>query len=236
MTKTLFRILAAGTLMVAGQSLSAELPLKGSFKLGSGPQIGGLKDTTDRAFQISAIAEVEYALSDSSSLVGEIGWRYLPGTERVAASFQDQRVNVATTSPSYYKYTTGQILRAEAYNARAAGWQIGALYRQQLPMDFYVHGGVRIALLKTRHEVMGSELTAGTAPASASAATPIVAIRDLGRVDERKTTAPGIVAGIGYNFLQRHAVEVNVSTTSVETDRFGKKSGAMVDFTYRMKF
>jgi hypothetical protein len=235
-TKTLFRILAVGVLVVAGESLSAELPLKGSFKIGTGPQMGGLRDTTARAFQVFGIGELEYALSDSASVVGELGWRYLPGMERVAAAFQNQNVSVATTNPAYYKYATGQVLRAELYNVHASGWLLGALYRQQLPMGFYAQGGVRASFLRTRHEVMGSLMTAGTAPASATASTPLVSIVDLGRMDERKTMSPSLVGGLGFNFLKRHAVELNLSTASVDTDRFGKKSGALVDITYRMKF
>ncbi|MDR2560401.1 MAG: hypothetical protein LBC63_01325, partial [Holophagales bacterium] len=59
---------------------------------------------------------------------------------------------------------------------------------------------------------------------------------DLGKANEITTMSPGGCVGVGYTFLKSYAIELSLTNGSVETDRFGKKSGMMIDFTYRMKF
>jgi len=229
-------MLAAG-LPATGAAPMEEWPITASFKIGFGSQTGGLQDTSNRGYLLNAAAQVEYKLFEQGSIACEIGWRYLPGMERVASIYQQQNVGSAVIdTPAYYKYKTGQILRDEMYNIRTQGWQLGLLYSHQLPFDIYAFGGLRMCLLNTREMVYGTEVEAGTAPDSPTAATPIVRVTDLGKAKEITTMSPGACVGIGYTFLNAYAVEFSVTNGAVETDRFGKKSGMMIDFTYRMKF
>jgi hypothetical protein len=228
--------LAAG-LPVMGAAPMEEWPITTSFKIGFGSQTGGLQDTSNRGYLLNAAAQVDYRLFENGSIACEIGWRYLPGMERVASVYQQQNVlSGVVGTPAYYKYETGQILRDEMYNIRTQGWQLGLLYSHQLPLDLYAFGGLRICLLNTREMVYGSEIEAGTAPAAVTSATPLVRVSDLGKANEITTMSPGATVGVGYAFLKTYAVEFSVTNGSVETDRFGKKSGMMLDFTYRMKF
>jgi hypothetical protein len=202
--------------------LSAELPITAAFKMGGGAQTGGLQDTNVRGYQLNVTAEVAYKITSSGSIVGELGWRYLPGMERVASVYQQQNVSVALTNPAYYKYSTGQVLRNEMFNTRSQGLQIGVLYSQELPYNLYAFGGLRVNFLNTKEMIFGSELTAGTAPEATNSPTPIVAVTDLGAANEISVTAPGAAVGVGYTFLEVHALELSLTTSSVETARFGK--------------
>jgi len=229
-------MLAAG-LPAMGAAPMEDWPITTSFKIGFGSQTGGLQETSNRGYLLNAAFQLEYKLFEQGSVACEIGWRYLPGMERVASVYQQQNVTAAAVgTPIYKQYETGEILRDEMYNIRTQGWQLGLLYSHQLPLDIYAFAGLRVCLLNTREMVFGSELVAGTKPASANAATPIVRVTDLGKANEITTMSPGGCVGVGYTFLKSYAVELSVSNGSVETDRFGKKSGMMIDFTYRMKF
>ncbi|MDR0498222.1 MAG: hypothetical protein LBH03_00620 [Holophagales bacterium] len=231
------RALMAVVLTAMGSALMAELPITTSFKFGFGSQTGGLQETSDRGYLLNASAQIDYKLTEKGAVVCEIGWRYLPGMERVASRYQQQNVSAAAVGTSaYYKYETGQVLRDEMYNIRSQGWQLGLLYSHQLPMEFYAFGGLRLCFLNTREMVLGSEIVAGTAPASQTAATPIVSVTDLGKANEISAMSPGVAIGIGYTFLKSNSVECSITNANVETDRFGKKSGMMIDFVYRMKF
>jgi hypothetical protein len=237
------RALLAVAPLTVGLGLSAELPITASFKMGFGPNTGGLQDTSVRGFSMNLGAAFEYKLPMApGSVVAEIGWRYLPGMERVASFYQQQNTSVAVTNPAYYQYETGQVLRDEMFNINTQGFQVGLLYSYDVPkdmvygFDLYAFGGLRLNMLSSKEMVYGSELTAGTRPAAANATTPIVAVKDIGKVVQMSTFAPGAAVGVGYSFLDVHAVEVSVTTSSVETERYGKKSGLMFDFVYRMKF
>jgi len=237
LTKTCGLALMVAGFPAMGAVLEEGWPITTSFKLGFGSQTGGLQDTSNRGYLLNAAAQVEYKLFEQGSIACEIGWRYLPGMERVASVYQQQNVSTAVVgTPAYYKYTTGQVLRDEMYNIRTQGWQFGLLYSHQLPLDIYAFGGLRLCLLNTREMVYGSEVVAGTAPAAATSATPIFSVTDLGKAKEITTMSPGACVGVGYTFLKSYAVELSVTNGAVETDRFGKKSGMMIDFTYRMKF
>jgi len=235
--KTCSRALMAVALPVMGTALMAELPITTSFKLGFGAQTGGLQDTSNRGYLLNACFELDYQLTEKGAIVCEIGWRYLPGMERVASMYQQQNVSAAVVgTQAYYKYTTGQVLRDEMYNIRSQGWQLGILYSHQLPLDLYAFGGLRLNFMNTREMIYGTEIVAGTAPASVTAATPLASVTDLGKANEISTMSPGAAIGIGYTFLKSNALEFSITNANVETERFGKKSGIMFDFVYRMKF
>lgn len=237
MAHSLSNFLAAGVFMVAGVAQSAELPIKTSFKMGAGAQSGGLQDTSNRGYQLNVAFAGEYKLTEKGSIVGELGWRYLPGMERIASRYQEQNVTSGVVgTPAYYKYETGQILRNEMFNVRSQGWQLGILYSHELSYDFYAFGGLRAQHVNTREMVYGSEIEAGVAPEAVNVATPVVRVTNLGKAVEISNIVPGAAIGIGYSFLDAHAVELSMTTSSVETERFGKKSGVLIDFVYRMKF
>lgn len=237
MAHSLSNYLTAGIILAAGVALSAELPIKTSFKMGGGAQTGGLQDSSNRGYQLNAAFAAEYKITDKGSIVGELGWRYMPGMERVASVYQQQNVqSSAIGTPAYYKYETGQILRNEMFNTRSQGWTLGVLYSHELPYDLYAFGGLRVQHVNTREMIYGSEIEAGVAPEAANAATPVVRVTDLGKAIEISNIVPGVAVGVGYSFLNVHAVEFSITTSSVETERFGKKSGILIDFVYRMKF
>jgi hypothetical protein len=219
-------------LVTAGGSLAAQdAPALGSFKLGIGSIGGDAKKSLESGGTFSFSLEGTYPLNDRASLVGDLGFRFYSGANKLV-SFIPIAVPATGINPTSY----------ETRNRRldAKGFELTGLYRFELwPKELYLQGGLRLASLKASEEDTGTQLvTDGTAIANTGTISNshILAVNTIASNREKKTTAIGPVVGVGYRFLNRYATELNAFTTKIETPSSGAKNGFAVEFSFSVQF
>lgn len=216
----------------AGGMLAAqEAPPLGAFKIGAGTLGGDTKKSLDFGATFSFAVEGSYALSERGALVGELGYRYFPGANNLV-SFIPVSVPATGVNPTSY----------ESRNrlTDAKGFQVTGLYRfEVVPRTAYIQAGLRIGLNKTTETDTGTQLvTDGTAITNTGSITNthILAVNTIASRQEKKSLAPGLVAGAGYRFLNRYATEINLFTTRIETASSGAKNGFAAEVVFSVQF
>jgi hypothetical protein len=219
-------------LVTAGGSLAAQdAPALGSFKLGIGSIGGDVKKSLESGGTFSFSLEGTYPLNDRASLVGDLGFRFYSGANKLL-SFIPVSVPATGVNPTLY----------ETRNRRldAKGFELTGLYRFELwPKELYLQGGLRLASLKTSETDTGTQLvTDGTAIANTGSISNshILAVNTIASNQEKKTLAVGPVVGVGYRFLNRYAAELNAFTTKIETPSSGAKNGFAAELSFSVQF
>lgn len=230
---------ALAAFLLPGTVAKAQSPWSTGFKFGVGNSTGDLKQVRNNGMTLSGLGEVCYGVRPGSSIVMELGFRYLPSSEIVVSQYKAQWVSVPATSPLYYRYPENSVLQDMTRKTDAEGLQMGVLFRQTMfDESFYVQGGIRAGFYKTREVDAGTQITTGVRAAGApsTTATPIIKIETIDSVSEKKKVSPQFVLGAGYEFYKNYCLELNVSNAKIESAATGTKSGLLIDLAYRIKF
>ncbi len=217
----------AGT---SGMLAAQEAPPIGAFKIGGGQLGGDTKKALDLGATFSFALETTFPLGERSALVGELGYRFYPGANSLL-SFIPVSVPATGVNPTVY----------ETRNRRtdAKGFQLSGLYRYDvLPKTLYVQGGLRAGFNKTTETDTGTQLvTDGAAITNTGSIgnSHILAVNTIASVREKKGVALGLVAGAGYRFGSRYAIELNAFNTRIETGS-GSRNGFAAELAFSVQF
>lgn len=221
----LVALAGTGSMLVA-----QEAPPIGAFKIGGGQLGGDTKKALDLGATFSFALETTFPLNERSALVAELGYRFYPGANSLL-SFIPVSVPATGINPTIY----------ETRNRRtdAKGFQLTGLYRYDLiPKALYVQGGLRVGFNKTTETDTGTQLvTDGTAITNTGSIgnTHILAVNTIATRQEKKGVALGVLAGAGYRFGSRYAVELNAFNTRIETSA-GAKNGFAAELSFSVQF
>ena len=225
-TAALMAVLLAGNLLAAQES-----PYLGAMKIGIGSVGGDAQKVLQSGGTFSFSIETSFPLQERTSIVGSLGFRQYSGANQLI-SFIPISVPATGVNPTTY----------ETRNRRteASGLEGSALFRFDiLPKEFYVQGGLRLSSLKTAETDTGTQLvTNGNAITNTgSISNPnILAVNTIASKAEKKAFGVGLVAGAGYRFLNRYAVELNLFTTKLETPSAGSKNGVAGELVFAFQF
>ena len=242
LTKLVTLSLTLGTSLIAQDSKWVP-----AFKFFAGSTMGGAKELFLPSNTSGSVApnfggaiELAYKLDGRSALVFDLGLRYTPGDNGI----QSFLINPPTTAKTP-AWVIGDTYASEARARKidGQGWQASALYRHDAFMDgLFWQAGLRIGFNKTTQTDTGSSaiytVTAvSILPATLGVptwSTPVATA--IASVDEKKTTAIGILAGLGYRFDERYSGELNAYQTKFEGAAAGKKSGTVVELAFGVRF
>ncbi len=190
----------------------------GSFKVFGGATTGGVKDNLIQSTQnFGGGVEGTYALDKDSALVFDLGFRFYPGTNAMQSFI---------VLPTATAATIGRIYTGETRDRKVDGtsWQASALYRRNAFTEgMYWQAGLRLGFNKTKQTDTGSTVATGN---------PVA----IDSVDEKKTTAIGLLGGIGYRFTDMYSGELNVFQTKFEGAAAGKQNGTVVELAFGVRF
>jgi hypothetical protein len=232
MSKSMLRSGALLAALSVGSALAAqESQYLGAMKIGIGTVSGDAQKVLDSGGTFSFSIEAAFPLQGRSSLVGSLGFRQYSGGNRLL-SFIPVSVPATGVNPTIY----------ETRNRRmeAAGLELSGLYRfDLLPNELYLQGGLRLSSLKASETDTGTQLvTNGNAIANTGTISNpnILAVNTIASKAEKKGFGVGLVAGAGYRFLNRYAVELNLFTTKIETPSTGSKNGLAGEVAFSFQF
>lgn len=232
MSKCMLRNGFLMTVLSVGSTLAAqESPYLGAMKIGIGSLSGDAQKVLDSGGTFSFSVEAAYPLKDRAALVGSLGFRQYSGGNRLL-SFIPVSVTATGVNPTIY----------ETRNRRteASGLEFSGLFRFEiLPKEFYVQGGLRLSSAKAAETDTGTQLvTNGNAIANTGTLSNanILAVNTIASKAEKKALGVGLVAGAGYRFLNRYAVELNLFTTKLETPSAGSKNGLAGEVSFSFQF
>ena len=216
-------------LMAAGMVAAAQDPWSLGFKMGGGPTFQEIKTFTGNAgYAWGGDFELGYQLSKTSQLAFTLGYRFFPG------DFQQVSLAPATlpTRATIGTYTMETRIR----KADVQGFQLGALYRANLPYDGYFwQGGLRIGFNKSNVTDTGTTFTQTTTAANSAGTITQVAVIDsrLGKT----VVSPGLLIGAGYRFNDIYSLEANYYTTRAKDSTTGSNlSGSALELNFGIRF
>ncbi len=208
-------------LLAAGSALSAQETLTYAFKMGGGPVDGSVRKLYgDAGFTFGADFEIVQPLAKGRAVVYNIGYRALPGDNRLLSFIPGTLPAGPTSFETRNRLTEGE------------SWGVTALYRMDVWMDdFYVQGGLKAARTKVSETDTGTTL--GTTGASPQVITSITAIASKREVT---STSIGLVVGAGYRFTERYSLELNLTQLSAESAATSSKSGLSAELSFAIRF
>jgi hypothetical protein len=199
------------------------------FKISAAYNNGALASEVLRkhmGFVISA--SVGYSLSDTTSIVGGLGYRVLSGDQYLAKSYEVPGTNVNT---GYLPNTTYSALNQKH---DGGGFEFSCLYRMDLlGGGLYVQGGLRLSSYKLSTNNFGADITTDANGAMNGANT---IIKTISYIADTSTIGPAIVLGLGYRMAPQHALEFNLSSLRAEGEDTGTKSGIAFEIGYSIRF
>lgn len=240
---TLTKLLSLSLLL--GSSLAAqESKWTPSYKFQVGSTMGGAKDLFLPANTSGAVApnfgggvEVAYQLNKASALVFDLGFRYTPGDNGITSFLVSPPATAKTPA-----WVIGDTYTSEARARKidGQGWQASALYRHDAFMEgMFWQAGVRLGFNKTTQTDTGSSAVYTVTAVNVTTFVPTwstpVATAIASKV-EKKTTALGLLAGLGYRFDDRYSGELNAYQTKFEGATAGKRSGTVVELAVGVRF
>lgn len=200
----------------------------GSFKVFGGATTGGVKDNLIQSTpNFGGGVEATYALDKDSALVFDLGFRFFPGTNSMQSFI---------VLPTATAATIGRIYSGETRDRKVDGtsWQASALYRRNAFTEgMYWQAGLRIGFNKAKQTDTGA---ASSYTQTSATAWTVTATRAIDSVDEKKTTAIGLLGGIGYHFTDMYSGELNVFQTKFEGAAAGKQNGTVVELAFGVRF
>lgn len=220
--------LAALTLAV-GSVAAAQDPWSLSFKMGGGPSFQEVRTYCgDAGYAWGGDFEVGYQLTKSSQLAFTLGYRVLPG------DFQQLSLAPATLPT---RATTGDYtLETRIRKADLQGFQLGALYRANLPWEgTYWQGGLRLGFNKSKDIDTGTTFTQTVT--TAGTAGSITAVKAIASQKGKTVASPGLVVGLGYRLNDTYSIEANYATLRAESATDGTKlTGSALELTFAVRF
>lgn len=218
-------------LMGAGSALNAQEPLRFAFKMGGGPVDGSVRKLFgDAGFTFGADFEAVQSLGSGAGLVYGLGYRALPGDNRLL-SFIPTSVPATGVNPTVYE-TRNRLTEGES-------WGVYMLYRRDLWTEgFYLQGGLKAARTKVSDTDTGTAMvTNGAAITNTNAASVnILAIRAISSKTDVNSTSVGLTLGAGYRLLDRYALELNLTQLSAESPLTSAKSGYSAEIAFSIRF
>lgn len=227
--KAILKHAALVVLMVAGMTAAAQDPWSLGFKMGGGPTFQDVNTFTGNAgYAWGGDFELGYQLSKNNQLAFTLGYRFFPGDFQ-QVSLAPNALPVRATIGTY-------TLETRIRKAGVEGFQLGALYRSDLPFEGYFwQGGLRIGFNKATVVDTGSTFTQTTTVANtAGTITKIVAIDSQ---KEKTVVSPGLLVGAGYRFNDAYSLEANYYMTRAKDPVTGKRlSGSALELTFGIRF
>lgn len=227
--KALLKHASLVALMATGMVAAAQDPWSLSFKMGGGPTFQEIKTYAgDAGYAWGGDFELGYQLSKTSQLAFTLGYRFFPG------DFQQVSLAPATlpTRATIGTYT----LETRIRKADLQGFQLGALYRANLPFEGYFwQGGLRIAFNKANVTDTGTAFTQTTTAANTAGTITQIAVisSQLGKT----VVSPGLLIGAGYRFNDTYSLEANGYTTRAKDPSTGNSlSGSALELTFGIRF
>lgn len=221
-TLTRFAVLA----LLAGTASQAQDPWSLAFKMSGGPTLGDIVTPTGNAgYNFGGDFEVRYQLTKRSQVAFGLGYRFFPGDFQNISSIP---ATIPASNPVAVTYYEARIRKADA-----AGFQLNALYRADLPFEnAYWQVGLRLGFNKFKQIDTGSRLTTTGAGGSAS----ITATTAIADTQEKTTVSLGPLLGVGYRFTESYSLEVNFWMASMESPALGKKTGTATELAFGIRF
>lgn len=214
-----------------------------SFKFSTGLVEGGAKklflpsNTSGSVAPIfGGAVEVAYQLDKQSAVVFDLGINFLPGDNGIVSYIE---LPTTARTPAW---VVGDTYTAETRDRKVDGqsWQASALYRRDTPIEgLFWQAGLRIGFNKTTQRDTGASTVYRVTAVSGTGVPTFGAINSssaIASVDEKKTTAIGLLAGLGYRFDERYSGAANVYQTKFEGAAAGKKSGTVFELSFGVRF
>ena len=207
--------------LVAGTFLGAQEVSPFAFKMAGGPVDGGVRKLFgDAGLTFGVDFEYSQALGKGSALVYGIGYRALPGDNKLLSSYPSTLPAGPTSFEMRNRLTEGE------------SWGFSVLYRRDIWMDgFYLQGGLKAARTKVSDTDTGTTL--GTTGANPNVVTSVTAIASKNDVS---STSLGLVVGAGFRLTDRYALEFNLTQLSAESPATSSKSGYSAEFAFAIRF
>lgn len=199
----------------------------GSFKFFGGALSGGAKDLVNSTGNFGGGVEATYALDKDSRLAFDLGYRFFPGANAMVSYI---------TLPTATAATIGQKYSGETRDRKVDGgsWQVSALYRRNAFTEgMYWQAGLRLGINKTKQTDTGA---ASSYTQTSATAWTVTATAPIDSVVEKKTTAIGVLGGVGYRFNDQYSGELNVFQTKFEAATAGKQNGTVVELAFGIRF
>lgn len=230
--KALLKHASLVALLAAGVTAAAQDPWSLSFKMGGGPTFQDVNTFTgDAGYAWGGDFELGYQLSKTSQLAFTLGYRFFPGDfQQLSLAPQTLPLRAVGT------YT----LETRIRKAELEGFQLGALYRSDLPFEGYFwQGGLRVGFNKARVVDTGSTFTQTVTVANSSLPTQnyISAVAVIDSQLEKTVVSPGLLVGAGYRFNDTYSMEANYYMTRAKDPVTGKSlSGSALELTFGIRF
>lgn len=223
----IFTLLAA--LLAASTTASAQEGWTYGFRMGGGQTFQDLKAYTGKAgYAWGGEFEASREWGKDGRAVLTLGYRFLPG--------DFQQVSLAPSTLPTRAVAGTYTLETRMRKAEAEGFQLGALYRQNLPLEgCYGQAGVRLGYLRSRVVDTGTSFTQTVT--TTNSAGSITAVKAIASQLEDKTFSPGVLAGVGYRLSDTYSLELNAYTARILDPVSGeKRGGPAYEFLIAIKF
>lgn len=217
---------------VLAAPLKAESPWSFAMNMHGGPTVAGLKTVSqDAGYTFGMSFEGAKKLSRGGSLVGSLGYQWLPGDNQLVSKY-GVSVTATGVNPSIYD------MRMRKMNG--GGFQAALLYRADLAFDgLFFQAGLQFGVLKMSERDGGTRVTTdGTAVTNMYSPTSpgILGITTI--QDDHETTAfsVGPKVGAGYTINDFTAVTLNATMFTAKGYSLGSVNGWAAEIGLNIRF